>query len=204
MSMTYPVPNLSVDTRAWWQRIGLIPTTFTFIRLGLCWVPAWMILQYPGAEPNWVWLTCGALVLLLLTDWVDGKLARLLNSVTDFGKMLDPLADKFILLGVFYALVMVGVLAPPWGWIYLWINVIREVGMIVLRPIAKVVIPANRDGKWKFFLQAVGCGCAVLAPLHPLWLYAAWPLLIVAMWYSVTSAKDYVQIALRTRHEVRR
>jgi CDP-diacylglycerol--glycerol-3-phosphate 3-phosphatidyltransferase len=161
-----------------------------------------MILQYPTAQSSWVWLTCGVLVLLLLTDWVDGKLARALDSVTDFGKMIDPLADKLILLGVFYALVVVGILAPPWGWIYLGINIVREVGMIILRPIAKVVIPANRDGKRKFFLQAVGCGFAVIAPLHLIWAYVAWALLLVAMWYSFTSAKDYVQIALRTRHEI--
>jgi CDP-diacylglycerol--glycerol-3-phosphate 3-phosphatidyltransferase len=202
MSMRYPVPTVKLDTRVWWRRIGLIPTAFTFIRLALCWVPAWMILQYPTAQSSWVWLTCGVLVLLLLTDWVDGKLARALDSVTDFGKMIDPLADKLILLGVFYALVVVGILAPPWGWIYLGINIVREVGMIILRPIAKVVIPANRDGKRKFFLQAVGCGFAVIAPLHLIWAYVAWALLLVAMWYSFTSAKDYVQIALRTRHEI--
>jgi CDP-diacylglycerol--glycerol-3-phosphate 3-phosphatidyltransferase len=205
MSMVYPVPELTTDTRAWWQRVGLVPTAFTFIRLALCWVPMWMILQSPTAtDKNWVWLTCIVLVALLLTDWIDGQLARRLNSVTDFGKMIDPLADKLILLGVFYALVQVGVLAAPWGWIYLWLNIVREVGMIVLRPVAKVVIPANRNGKLKFFLQAVGCGCAVLALLQPLWLYLAWPLLVVAMWYSIISAKDYVQIALRTRHEARR
>lgn len=205
MTMTYPVPELRADTRAWWRRVGLVPTTFTFIRLALCWVPMWMILQSPTAtDKNWVWLTSTVLVALLLTDWIDGQLARRLDSVTDFGKMIDPLADKLILLGVFYALVQVNVLAAPWGWIYLWLNVIREVGMIVLRPVAKVVIPANRNGKMKFFLQAVGCGCAVLALMQPLWLHLAWPLLVIAMWYSITSAKDYVQIALRTRHEARR
>ena len=106
-----------------------------------------------------------------ITDFIDGHLARSRKQETDFGRMLDPLADKLLLVGTF---VPMYVLAPSFPFITpfgavglsLWIVAIvlgREVFMTVFRQAAKrrgVVIAAIGPAKWKTAFQLVWQGCA--------------------------------------------
>ena len=105
------------------------------------------------------------------TDWIDGYLARTRRQETDLGRMLDPLADKLLLLGTFVPMYFlahklpfhtpIGDVRLPW-----WVVAIilgREVTMTWFREYAKrrdVVIGAIWPAKWKTFIQLIWQGAA--------------------------------------------
>jgi CDP-diacylglycerol---glycerol-3-phosphate 3-phosphatidyltransferase len=106
-----------------------------------------------------------------VTDWVDGYLARRRKQETDFGRMLDPLADKLLLLGTFVPMYFLARSLPfetPAGRIGLplWVVAIvlgREVTMTWFRRFAQqrgVVIAAIWPAKWKTFIQLLWQGAA--------------------------------------------
>jgi CDP-diacylglycerol--glycerol-3-phosphate 3-phosphatidyltransferase len=89
-----------------------------------------------------------------VTDWLDGWLARRWNLITDFGKLLDPLADKILVTAALFYLVQIGS-APLWMAV---VMVAREFLITGLRLIAAskgLVIPADRAGKHKTISQLV-------------------------------------------------
>jgi len=106
-----------------------------------------------------------------MTDWLDGYLARMRKQQTDLGSMLDPLADKLLLLGTFIPMYFlahklpfhtpIGDMRLPW-----WVVAIvlgREVTMTWFREYAKrrgVVIAAIWPAKWKTFIQLIWQGAA--------------------------------------------
>ena len=137
-------------------------------------------------------------VVAILTDSLDGFLARRQNLVSDFGKIVDPLADKVLTGGAFIVLSVLGEL--PW-WVTIVI-LIREVGVTVYRFVALSdrVIPASRGGKLKTLLQ----GVALTLALFPFttWLgdWFTWVNIIVmsaAFVATVLSGLDYMRVALR-------
>ena len=110
-------------------------------------------------------------VLAAVTDYVDGHLARSRKEETDLGRMLDPLADKLLLVGTFVPMFLLGSTFPfvtplgPVG-LPLWIVIVvlgREVFMTVFRQAAArrgVVIAAIRSAKWKTGFQLIWQGSA--------------------------------------------
>ena len=97
---------------------------------------------------------CVLFSLAAITDWFDGYLARQTQAVTIFGKLMDPLADKFLVIGTLIILQDLGRIHP-----YLVIVLIcREMGITSLRALASaegVVIAAGAGGKWKAALQMI-------------------------------------------------
>ena len=107
--------------------------------------------------------------LTALTDMLDGKIARKYNLVTDFGKFIDPLADKFM---VFSALVSVMVAYPYLNFFFVWVAVIimfRELGVTSLRLVVSgnsgIVVAASLLGKMKTVSQMVGILLIICEPL---------------------------------------
>src|SRR5699024_11506994 len=95
-------------------------------------------------------------LLAMLTDKIDGDLARKHNLVTNFGKIADPIADKSLMAAALIGLAVIVEL--PW-----WVPVVilvREFGITVLRffMIRIIVMPAYRGGKIKSVLQTVAIG----------------------------------------------
>lgn len=133
----------------------------------------------------------------VITDRLDGQLARRYDLVTEFGKLADPIADKLLIGSALIALWMLGDL--PW-----WVPVVilvREVGITVLRfaVLRRGVIPASRGGKLKTLVQAVAIGLFIL-PLHawpPVWHTVAWVVMAVAIVLTVVTGIDYLVSALR-------
>lgn len=104
----------------------------------------------------------GIFVLAACTDWLDGYLARRLNEVTTFGKLIDPLADKIAVSAAFIYLTAAG-LCPFWITILI---ISREFLVTGLRQIAQdhgVIIPAGTSGKWKTAFQLAFCIGSLLA-----------------------------------------
>ncbi len=104
----------------------------------------------------------GALLFLIiaLTDMLDGKIARKRNLITDFGKFLDPLADKFLVVGAYLALIYRADGIHELLIVILTIvTIFREFAVSSMRLIMnskeKVVIPANIYGKVKTVMQMV-------------------------------------------------
>ncbi|MCO7174750.1 CDP-diacylglycerol--glycerol-3-phosphate 3-phosphatidyltransferase [Sporolactobacillus kofuensis] len=93
-------------------------------------------------------------ILASFTDWLDGQLARNYQLVTNFGKLLDPLADKLLVMSAFVSFVGLGRMA---SWMVILI-LAREFAVTGLRLVAVEegeVIAASKIAKWKTFSQMV-------------------------------------------------
>jgi CDP-diacylglycerol--glycerol-3-phosphate 3-phosphatidyltransferase len=139
----------------------------------------WLVLDY------WdFWGRFAALVLLVLaasTDGIDGEIARKRNLVTNFGKLLDPIADKALLTGSLLALSVQG--AVPWvatGLILARELIVTGYRLVVAR---RQVIAATGGGKFKTVMQIIAVSLA-LAPFEAL---GTWYLLLsqAVLWFTV-------------------
>ena len=120
----------------------------TLVRVAF--IPVYMILMYvSGGVPGiWLWLALAVFILAGVTDFVDGIVARKYNQITDFGKFLDPLADKLMVIGAMTIFCQWGLL-PAWA---LMIVLTREFAVTGLRLVAVgkgTVIAAGWSGKVK-------------------------------------------------------
>lgn len=133
----------------------------TLIRVAF--IPVYMILMYlSGGEPNpWLWAALGAFILASVTDYVDGYIARKYSQVSDFGKFLDPLADKLLVISAMVILCEWGRM-PAWA---LMIVLTREFAVTGLRLVAvgkNKVIAAGWSGKVKTASTMIGL-CVMMA-----------------------------------------
>lgn len=158
---------------------------------------AWLLID-DGADGSLRVWAAALFVVAILTDSLDGMLARGLDLVTDFGKIVDPIADKVLIGGALVSLTILGEL--PW-WVTALI-LVREVGITVYRfaVLRDRVIPASRGGKVKTVLQAV----AVTLALFPLWNVVGegmhWVngvLMTAATVATLVSGADYMRVAMR-------
>lgn len=137
---------------------------------------------------------CVIFSLAAITDWFDGYLARAYQSVTIFGKLMDPLADKFLVVSTLIMLQELDRIHP-----YLvMVLICREMGITSLRALASaegVVIAAGTGGKWKAALQMVAIPFLIvyvdLFGIIPTQTIGSW-LMYVSVLLSLTSASTYV------------
>ncbi len=177
-----------------------LPNALTLLRLLLVPVFAWLLLREGGDDTaSRVWAAV-VFVFAAGTDFVDGELARRMNLVTTFGKIVDPIADKALTGTALVGLSWLGDL--PW-----WVTVVilvREIGVTILRfaVIKHGVIAASRGGKAKTLAQML----AILMYLLPLsgWLVTVRTgVMLVAVVLTVVTGVDYVLRAMRLRRESR-
>ncbi len=137
-----------------------IPNKLTVLRMAL--VPVFMIVYMIGAIPYHTAIAAFIFILASLTDWLDGYLARKNNLVTNFGKFMDPLADKLLVTGALLCLMERGEVAY---WVVM-IIIAREFIVSGLRLVAVtkgIVIAAGQLGKLKTVLQLVAIIAAILS-----------------------------------------
>ena len=167
---------------------------FTVLRLVLVPLFGWLLLADDGDSDGMRIAAFAVFAVAAATDKFDGELARRRGTVTDFGKVADPIADKALTGMAFIGLSVLGEL--PW-WVTI-VVLVREIGVTALRfwVIRIGVIPASRGGKLKTALQTLALGLYIL-PLSD----AFDPVEIVAMAaaviVTVVSGLDYVQQAWR-------
>jgi CDP-diacylglycerol--glycerol-3-phosphate 3-phosphatidyltransferase len=142
--------------------------------------------------------------LAALTDLVDGWLARKMNVVSVLGKLLDPLADKLIVMATLVWMV-------PMGRIPAWVVVLllgRDIAVTGLRSVAAsegVVIAAGEEGKAKTALQMIGIICLILGyPYHLSYVgidlgavdlvHVGRMLVYLSIVFSLASAAQYVRL----------
>lgn len=135
-------------------------------------VPFYMAAMYMtrGETGVWMWIALGIFIVASLTDFVDGYIARNYNQTTDFGKFLDPLADKLLTIAAMCMFCQWGSF-PAWA---LMIVLTREFAVTGLRLVAVQkgnVIAAGWSGKVKTASTMVGL-CAMMAIPGVAWLNA--------------------------------
>lgn len=154
-----------------------LPNVLTVTRLVL--VPVFVIL---GLQDSWTarWLAFVVFALAAITDRFDGQLARSWGQITDFGRIVDPIADKALTLCGFVLLSLQGYL--PW-----WVTVLiacRELGITAMRAFflrRGVVVSANNAGKLKTFMQIIALGTLLIPWAHFLELASASEAWVVVM-----------------------
>lgn len=120
----------------------------------------------------------GAFILFIigaLTDWADGYYARKQGLVSNFGKLMDALTDKVFMVGLFIALLELGVL-PPWALPLLLLILSREFLITGLRLVAAssgIVLAAEKSGKHKTVSQMVSA-IMLLASIAVIGDFSAW------------------------------
>ena len=139
-----------------------LPNTITISRILALPFCAYALFKNGGDDSTWRIIAFVLFFLVGLTDLVDGKVARSRNTVTEFGKLLDPIADKALIGTALLGLSILGIL--PW-----WVTIViltREIGITIFRfAVIKNkngVIPANRGGKIKTTVQNLAAGFYIL------------------------------------------
>jgi CDP-diacylglycerol--glycerol-3-phosphate 3-phosphatidyltransferase len=172
-----------------------VANILTVTRLAL--VPVFLLTLF-AAEESLGWQLTAALVFAVasITDHVDGRLARKLGLVTDFGKVIDPIADKALTGAALFGLSILGEL--PW-WVTLTIA-FREVAITLLRfwVIRYGVIAASNGGKAKTLAQIIAIGLFLL-PLPGWFDPIEWTVMIIALVLTIVTGVDYVVRAIRLR-----
>lgn len=158
-----------------------IANIITIIRIFMAPVFIWLLLADAGEMGGLRIVAAVLFIVAILTDSVDGILARRQNLITDLGKILDPIADKVLTGGALVALSLLG--EVPW-----WVTVVilvREIGITVFRfvVIRSRVIAASKGGKLKTVLQAVTLSMFLL-PLVPL--LGSWILIVNGILMAAT------------------
>ena len=152
-------------------------------------IPAYMAAMYlsHGQAGMWMYISLGIFIIASLTDFVDGYIARHYNQTTDFGKFLDPLADKLLTIAAM-AMFCEWKIFPAWA---LMIVLTREFAVTGLRLVAVQkgnVIAAGWSGKVKTASTMVGL-CAMMAlPGVPV---LNWVVIAVIVITTVYSGGEY-------------
>lgn len=159
----------------------------TLVRVAF--IPVYLVLMYlSGGQPNaWMWASLAIFILASLTDYVDGQIARRFNQVSDFGKFLDPLADKLLVIAAMAMFCEWGSF-PAWA---LMIVLTREFAVTGLRLIAVdkgTVIAAGWSGKVKTASTMIGL-CVMMAFPTIVWL--RWTVVAVILVTTVYSGAEY-------------
>ena len=153
-----------------------LPNTLSLIRCFL--VPAFVAaLLFMRDIPLWGFIVPALIYILTgLTDALDGKIARKYNLVTDFGKFIDPLADKFMVLSSMIAILVWMLLRDETmlAMIFVWVVLVillRELGVTSLRLVVAgksgIVVAASMLGKIKTVSQMVGTVVIIVEPIIP-------------------------------------
>ena len=171
-----------------------LPNKLTLLRIIL--VPVFIVVLMTGHY----YISAVIFVVASLTDMLDGKIARKYDLVTDFGKLMDPLADKLLVMSALICLVQLGDIP---GWMAIVI-LGREFAITGLRTVAAsngVVIAAGWTGKIKTVLQMI----AVILILLRNWpfSYLGVPMDQIVLWAAVVmtivSGAEYV---IKNRHVI--
>ncbi len=193
-----------------------LPNFLTTLRIFMVPFYGWALLQDGGDSITWRIVAFAIFVAAMITDKVDGDIARSRNLVTNFGKIADPIADKAITGMAFIGLSLVG---DIWWWVTILV-LVREWSVTLLRLsiLKHVVVPAAQSGKIKTMLQAVALAGLTLPLPHGsahdgafdvfgwpgvVLFYLAQLLLAAAVTMTMWSGYEFFRDVWRQRHAMR-
>ena len=171
-----------------------LPNTLTIFRILALPFCAYALFKNGGEDDSWRIIAFTLFFIVGLSDILDGKIARSRSQITEFGKLLDPIADKAMLATASIGASILGMLS----WWVTAIFLIREVAVTILRfaVIKKGVIPASKGAKVKTFFQSFGVGFYIL----PLPSYLNLPrdiFMAVAIYLTISTGVTYFRKALK-------
>ncbi len=138
-----------------------LPNLITLSRVPLMFVIVWLMYQtWRGAPSLAFWLFIAAAV----GDWLDGYLARKHNLISTFGKLMDALTDKIMVIGLMVAFLDLEVIPVEW----VLLTLCREFlvsGMRMVAAARGVVVAADRSGKTKTMTQLIAIGFLLAVPM---------------------------------------
>ena len=183
-------------------RICLVPV---FVLAILSPWPEWVGLPGITMEAKYV-IAAGIFILISCTDWIDGYLARSRGEVTDFGKFMDPLADKILVTAALIALVELAVL-PGWPVLIILAREFIVSGIRMVAASKGTVIAASWYGKAKTVFQIIAIVLFLLkdsltfttaagAFTNPMFVLS-WTVMVIALILTVMSMLDYL---VKARH----
>jgi len=186
-----------------------LPNILTMTRIAA--IPLMAVLLMSPSQPAGLWATA-VFLLASVTDWLDGYLARRMGIVTIFGKFLDPIADKLIVMA---ALIMI----LPYGRVPAWMVLVilgREIIITGLRGIASsegIVIQASDLGKFKTIFQLVAIIGLLLhydynwffgidnqwvhVNMHNVGMFFLWIATLLTVWSGVDYLARFIRIIAR-------
>jgi CDP-diacylglycerol--glycerol-3-phosphate 3-phosphatidyltransferase len=171
-----------------------LPNSLTIFRIAALPFCAYALFKNGGDDENWRIIAFTLFFIVGLSDILDGKIARDRNQITEFGKLLDPIADKAMLATATIGSSLLGYLS----WWVTAIFLFREVAVTILRlaVIKKGVIPASKGGKLKTFFQNFGVGFYIL-PLPTALNLPRDIFMAVAIYLTISTGVDYFRKALK-------
>lgn len=164
-----------------------LPNKLTMLRVIM--IPFFIVFLLIPITPYDKWIALAIFILASLTDLLDGKIARKYNLVTNFGKFMDPLADKLLVCAALICLIELDKI-PAWMVI---IIIAREFIISGFRLVASdngVVIAASYWGKFKTTFQMVAV-CLLIADISAIYV-ATQIVLWIAVILTVVSLVDYL------------
>lgn len=164
-----------------------LPNKLTMFRVIL--IPFFIVFLLASLTPYDKWIALAIFIIASLTDLLDGKIARKYNLVTNFGKFMDPLADKLLVCSALICLIELDKI-PSWMVIVI---IAREFIISGFRLVASdngVVIAASYWGKFKTTFQMVAV-CLLIADIAALTVVTQ-IILWIAVALTVVSLTDYL------------
>lgn len=164
----------------------------------ICLIPLLIVLMLvPWASGDVrAWTTAILFAVISLTDSLDGYLARSRNQITTFGKFMDPIADKLLVISVMVAMVDLGTL-PAWIPIVIVAREFLVSGLRMVAASAGTVIAASKIGKAKTLFTMIALfmfmvmDSSVFNALHVQVIVFSWALMIIAVVLTIVSMVDY-------------
>ena len=166
-----------------------LPNKLTLLRVIL--VPVFIVFLMCNITGYDKWIALAVFIIASLTDLLDGKIARKYNLVTNFGKFMDPLADKLLVCSAFICFIELGKL-PTW---MVLIVIAREFIISGFRLVAAdngVVIAASIYGKYKTAISMIMIGFVIADIANPVYQIVTQVLVLASLILTVVSLVDYI------------
>ena len=172
-----------------------LPNYLTLSRVIM--IPVFLILFYASVKFNMVelrYLSGAVFTIASITDYFDGMLARKYNLVSNFGKLMDPLADKLLVVAIVMAL---NYFTNEINFICVFLIVMRELIISAIRLVAleeNIVIAASKLGKYKTATQMISL-VLILFNIHKIGsitFYFTYGIFYISMFFLVLSLIDYI------------
>jgi CDP-diacylglycerol--glycerol-3-phosphate 3-phosphatidyltransferase len=191
-----------------------LPNVLTTVRIVLVPFFGAALLVDGGTSIGWRVTALAIFAVAMITDKVDGDIARKRGLVTDFGKIADPIADKAMTGMAFVGLAVI--FESPWWWVVTTVVLVREWSVTLLRLsiLKRAVLAADQLGKLKTTFQVVGLGGLVLplrdpdlsgwmqTPAEVLY-WIAIVLVAIAVALTLVSGAQFFSGVWRQRHTLR-
>jgi CDP-diacylglycerol--glycerol-3-phosphate 3-phosphatidyltransferase len=179
----------------WQKRLKNVPNILATIRIFLAFLMYFFLVDrdvFKGIDPSWFdFFAALIFVIASITDFFDGFIARNFDAISKLGEILDPLADKMLILGAFLGLIFIH-RANPWA---VYLILVREffiTGLRVVMASEGLSVKASFIGKVKTVFQMIAIAFLIMN----------WPLANILLWTAVLltlySGGDYVKVYIRS------